>query len=148
MLPYFEDKRWTLDGLQTKIRNEYSVISELIDLADAHTTPVHEPVQGQQIGPFTVLSPTRWAYLRLVSQFRKTPDPDIDQLKADNMWIEGAKKSFLGGILGSLVEKAPEWMPENWDIELLKDAAFTGAETHATAILYRPFGTRSLLLTP
>ena len=147
MLPYFEDKRWTVDGLQTKIRNEYSVISELIDLADAQKTSVHEPFQGQQIGPFTVLSPTRWAYLRLVSQFRKTPDPDIDQLKADNMWIEGAKKSFLGGILGSLVEKAAEWMPENWDIELLKDGAITAAENESSTILYGRFGTSSVLLT-
>ncbi len=42
--------------------------------------------------------------------------------------IEGAKKSFMGGILGSLVEKAAEWMPENWDLELLKDGAITAAE--------------------
>src|SRR5580704_17402000 len=40
MLPYFEDKRWTAEGLEKNIRDEYSVIKELIDLADAQHTPV------------------------------------------------------------------------------------------------------------
>lgn len=146
LLPYFDDKRWTVDGVEKKIRGEYSVIGELLDLAAAQNTPVYEPFQGQQIGPFTVLSPSRWAYLRLVPQFRKTPSPDIAQLKRENMWIEPAKTG-LGGLLAGLLEKAIEWIPETWNVELLKDSPTTAAENESSTVLYGQFGTRSLLLT-
>jgi beta-lactamase superfamily II metal-dependent hydrolase len=147
MLPYFEDKRWTADGLAAKIRSEYSVIAELVDLADRQRTPVYEPFEGQQIGPFTVLSPTRWAYLRLVPQFRKTPAPDVDALKLENMWIEPAAATGLAALLGNLMEKAIEWVPEWWDLELLKDGAVTAAENESSTVLYGRFGTASVLLT-
>jgi len=147
MLPYFEDKRWTTEGLEGKIREEYSVIKELIELADAQKIPVYEPFQGQQIGPFTVLSPSRWSYLRLVPQFRKTPAPDVDRLKQDNMWIEEPSKSFISALLAKAVETAVSWIPESWDIELLKDGAITAAENESSAVLYARFGNTSVLLT-
>ncbi|KRQ15364.1 ComEC/Rec2 family competence protein [Bradyrhizobium manausense] len=147
LLPYFADKRWTADGLEKKIRSEYSVVAELIDLADAQNTPVYEPFAGQKIGPFTVLSPTRWHYLRLVPQFRKTPDPDVDQLKAENMWIEGAKPGILSGLMKTLAERVVEWIPEGWDVELLKDGAVTAAENETSTVLYGSFGNFSVLLT-
>jgi hypothetical protein len=107
---------------------------------------VYEPFQGQQIGPLTLLSPSRWAYLRLIPQFRKTPAPDIDQLKRENMWIEPAKTG-LGGLLAGLVEKAIEWIPESWDFELLKDGAITAAENESSTVLHGQFGNSSVLLT-
>jgi beta-lactamase superfamily II metal-dependent hydrolase len=146
MLPFFEDKRWTADGLASKIRSEYSVIGELIDLAVAQKTTVYEPFEGQKIGPLTVLSPDRYAYLRLVPQFRKTPAPDADALKAQNMWIE-SKAGLVRTILGSLLEKAIEWIPESWDLELLKDGPITAAENETSTVLLGQFGTYSVLLT-
>jgi Metallo-beta-lactamase superfamily len=114
MLPYFEDKRWTLAGLEAAIRKEYSITKDLLDLAAAKKIPVHEPFAGRQIGPFTVLSPTSWVYTRLVPQFRKTPSPDVDRLKAENMWVgEPKAPSFLG----ALVEKVVSWIPEFWEYE-------------------------------
>jgi beta-lactamase superfamily II metal-dependent hydrolase len=144
MLPFFEDKRWTQAGLETEIRKEYSIIEELIDLAIAQSTPVYEAFAGQQIGPFTVLSPTPWVYQRLVPQFRKTPAPDIDRLKAENMWIgERAQPSLLA----SLIQKATSWIPEIWEFELLREGAITAAENESSTVLLGQFGATSVLLT-
>lgn len=144
MLPYFEDNRWTADGLENAIRKEYPIIKELIDLASARNIPIYEPFAGQQIGPFTVLSPTGWAYLRLVPQFRKTPAPNVDRIKAENMWIgEPRQLSLLGG----LVERVISWIRELWEYELLREGAVTAAENESSTVLYGRFGSTSVLLT-
>jgi hypothetical protein len=116
----------------------------LIDLADKQGTPVYEPFQGAVIGPFTVLSPSRDAYIRLVSQFRKTPDPDVDALKRENWWLGDVHQP---GFFGGLLEKALNWADENWDTELLKTGAATAAENETSTILYGRFGDTSVLLT-
>ncbi len=147
MLPFFEDKRWTAEGLEKKIRSEYSVIQELIELASKAGTDVYEPFAGQQIGPLTVLSPTPWVYSRLVPQFRKTPAPDVDRLRAENMWIEPATTGPARGLLAQVLEMAKEWISENWDLELLKDGAVTAAENESSTVLWGQFDNTSILLT-
>lgn len=144
MLPFFADKRWTQDGLEAAIRKEYSITKDLLALAAAQKTAVYVPFAGQQIGPFTVLSPTSWAYVRLVPQFRRTPAPDIDQLKRENMWLGEPK---VPSFLGALVEKAISWNPEIWDYELLREGAITVAENETSTVLYGRFGATSVLLT-
>lgn len=109
MLPYFADKRWTADGLAKKIRSEYSVVQELLELAEQQGTAVYEPFQGAQIGPFTVLSPHRWSYLRLVPQFRRTPEADMVALGVDRM-VVGPSTKGLARLLKSLVESAVSWV--------------------------------------
>jgi Metallo-beta-lactamase superfamily len=144
MLPYFEDKRWTTDGLETAIRKEYPIIKDLLDLAADRNIPVYEPFAGQQIGPLTVLSPTGWVYARLVPQFRKTPAPDVDQLKAQNMWIGEPR---VPSLLGAILEKAVSWIPEFWEYELLREGAITAAENETSTVLFGRFGATSVLLT-
>lgn len=142
--PYFVDKRFTDAGLADKIREEYPIVKELIDLAAKQGTPVYEPFQGTTIGPFTVLSPSRHAYIRLVPQFRKTPDPDAEALKQENWWLGDVQQP---GILGRLLEKALAWIDESWDVELLKEGATTAAENETSTVLYGRFGDKSVLLT-
>ena len=144
MLPYFEDKRWTKDGLEAAIRKEYPIIKDLLDLAAAQNTPVYESFAGQPIGPFVVLSPTSSAYTRLVPQFRRTPAPDADRLKAENMWLGEPR---VPSLLGAILEKAVSWIPEFWEYELLREGAVTAAENETSTILYGYFGSTSVLLT-
>jgi beta-lactamase superfamily II metal-dependent hydrolase len=144
VLPFFEDKRWTRQGLETAIRKEYPMVAELIELAEKQKTPVLEPFAGHQIGPFTVLSPTKWAYVRLIPQFRRTPLPDVNRLKAERMWIE---QPTAPSFFGALIEKAISWIPEIWEIELLKEGAVTAAENETSTVLYGRFGSLSILLT-
>lgn len=144
MLPYFENPQWTADGLSDEIRQNYPVIEALHDLAAAQGTDVREPFQGAQIGPFTVLSPARWSYLRLVPQFRKTPEADTNTLEADNMLLQGnAKKSWLAKAVQSLVS----WVTEQWDVELLREDPVTAAENETSTILFGQFDGQNVLLT-
>lgn len=142
MLHLFEDKRWTVDGLARAIKKEYPIVEELIDLAYARGTRICEPFQGAQLGPFTVLSPSLNAYLHLVPQFRKTPDPDVDALKQQRMWIEPRKSIFA-----ILLEKASELVPETWEIETLREGGVTAAENETSVVLHGNFGDSAILLT-
>lgn len=142
MIHLFKDKRWTVDGLAQAIKSKYPIIDELINLAQSHGTKIYEPFQGVQIGPFRVLSPSRDAYLHLVPQFRKTPEPDIELLKQMNMWIEPRKS-----ILAKLIEKAIELVPETWDIETLREGGVTAAENETSVVLHGDFGGSTVLLT-
>lgn len=146
LLPYMADKRWTAGGLANQIKSQYPVIEELIDLASAQGTPVYEPFQGAQIGPFTVLSPSRWNYLRLVAQFRKTPSCDNDALQAENMLL-GVKATGLGGIFGKIADQLRAWVEEEWNIETLREGSVTAAENESSTVLYGNFGTDRVLLT-
>ena len=134
MLPFFDDKRWTTDGLEKNIRSEYPVIAELIELANAQKTPVFEPFEGQQIGPLRVLSPDQWAYVQLGHNSEKRRLQIFERLKQEKKRIE-AKEGLIRTILGGLIEKAVEWISESWDIELLKDGAVTAAENESSAVL-------------
>jgi beta-lactamase superfamily II metal-dependent hydrolase len=144
---YFAAKNWTPDGLEKRIRDEYPITQELIDLAEKQGATVHEPFQGETIGPFTVLSPNRWSYLRLIPQFRRTPDPDIDALKNEKIWIEAQKQSAFAALVEKAAAKITSWIDEKWDIELLKEGAKTAAENESSTVLYGNFGTDSVLLT-
>ena len=144
MLPFFQNKRWSVDGLSNAIRERYPVIEELLKLADERNTPVREPFAGVQIGPFTVLSPTRYAYLRLVPQFRKTPDADVDALRSAQMYIEPkGEPSWLAAALST----AASWVAEHWDMELLREDPVTAAENESSTVLFAAFGTERVLLT-
>jgi beta-lactamase superfamily II metal-dependent hydrolase len=148
MLPYYEDKKLTVEALHKKLRAEYPIVEELITLARAQQTSVFEPFEGRQIGPFTVLSPTQWAYARLVPQFRKGPAPDIEFLKKENMWLgEITQRSIFAQILEKAAEKVITWVSERWEVELLKEGAITAAENETSTVLHGQFGTSSVLLT-
>jgi hypothetical protein len=130
--------------LADNIRKAYPIVEELLDLARSQGTAIYEPFQGMTVGPFTVLSPTRYAYVRLVPQFRKVPAPDVDALTRENFWIGSPRQP---GLLASFLEKAVSWIDESWDIELLKEGSVTAAENETSTILYGRLGTTSVLLT-
>lgn len=146
MLPYFSDQRWTAEGLASAIRQQYPIVKELIELAQEQGTKIYEPFQGEQIGPFTVLSPSREIYLRLVPQFRKTPEANIGKLKNEKLYLDTPKTGLSQTITG-LIEKALSWVDEEYDVELLRENAVTAAENESSTILYGKFLTSSVLLT-
>jgi hypothetical protein len=79
----FKNKNWTEDTLSAAIRKEYDIISEIYDLAlKANTTQkIYYPFQGSQIGPFTVLSPSKQTYLHLLPQLTRHQIPIRDYSK-------------------------------------------------------------------
>ena len=101
---------FTRDGLIERIRETHSSLVELEALALERGTPIYDVFQGAQIGPFTVLAPSRGRYLELIPDMDKTP---TSYAKAD--------EAKGGGILALLLEKAKKWLDETWDVETLSN---------------------------
>ncbi len=144
----FKNKSWTKETLSSAIKKEYDILSEIVDLACAsQQTQIYYPFQGAKIGPFTVLSPRRETYLRLLPQFEKTPEPDQQLLEAANIWIGKAHGSLFKAIFEKAAAKVSNWLPETWTHERLKDGGATSASNESSVILYGDMsdGRRALL---
>jgi hypothetical protein len=141
--PYFEDKGLTDESLAKKLRKEYNILGELWDLAIERKIPIYEPFQDTIIGPFRVLTPTEHAYVRLMPQFDRTPDPDEDALSREGFLLE---KKTTPGVLSELLEKMKSWVDERWDTELLKDDGKASASNESSTVLYGDFEAQGTVL--
>jgi beta-lactamase superfamily II metal-dependent hydrolase len=140
-LPWFADDM-TPDDAERKVRNEYDILAEIWDLACEHDIPIYLALQGEQIGPFTVLSPSRDAYVRLLPQFERTPDPDQQALEAEGMWIAKGKTGILAKALEALRSAF-----ETYSIETLRDNQKTSASNESSVVMYAQTDTGNKLLT-
>jgi len=134
----------SVESVQDTIRRAYPIVAELIAQAHEKRIPISEPFQGEQIGPFRVLSPSKWHYLHLVPQFRKTHNPNVEALERVGMWLGESQRPSA---LAALVEKVVGWISESWDLELLREGGVTAAENESSTILIGEFGAASVLLT-
>jgi beta-lactamase superfamily II metal-dependent hydrolase len=141
------ENNWTAQGLAAAIKREYPVVAELIDLAVQKQIPVFEPFAGEKIGPFTVLSPNRPTYQHLIPQFRRTPEPKKDLLEQREIWLGASKDGVLSKLFTGLIEAAANWIPESWDVELLREGGITAAENESSTVLYGDFAECKALLT-
>jgi beta-lactamase superfamily II metal-dependent hydrolase len=133
----FADTRWMPLGLQTAVKKEYDIIGEIVDLALARRVTINQPFQGQNIGPFHVLSPNRAVYLHLLPQFEKTPDPNQAAIEAASMWL--GKASFIGRLVEAARAKVENWTTETWAQERLRDGGQTSASNESSVVLYGTF---------
>jgi len=143
-LPLFRDKRWTAAGLAKAIKDEYAIISEIVDLALEKGCAIHFPAQGARIGPFTVLAPNRATYNYLLPQFDRTPEPDQAAIEAAQMWI--GKPNAFAKLMELALKAAEKWTSETWDNERLRDGGVTAASNESSVILYADLGPSNRLL--
>lgn len=61
------------ENLADKLKESYSNIAELEEIAEEKGISIYEPFQGEKIGDFFVLAPTKDRYLDLVVESDKTP---------------------------------------------------------------------------
>ena len=61
------------ENLSDKLKEIYSNITELEEIAEEKGISIYEPFQGEKIGDFFVLAPTKDRYLDLVVESDKTP---------------------------------------------------------------------------
>jgi hypothetical protein len=133
-LDLFDDRRMTGASLIRRLREEYPILHELVELAVAQSTPIHQPMQGSQIGAFYVLSPNPRLYSICMANFDRTPAP--------NPAIA----------LPSLFEKAAEAVKrklENWNIETLRDPKPEDfrPENESSIVLWGVLDNSNILLT-
>lgn len=143
----FKNKNWTAQGLIDEIKAKYDIVSEIVDVATAAGCDIYYPFQGQRIGPFTVMSPSKWAYLHLLPQFDKTPEPEQPLIQNANMWIGKASTGLLKAIFEKAAAAVSKWVPETWTFERLKDGGQTSASNESSVVLYANLGDKRILLT-
>lgn len=131
----FKNKGWTDTGLADAVRAEYSVITELVDIANHNGIPIFSPFEGQKIGPFTVLSPSWPRYAHLLAQFDRTPEPDQTLIEQNGLWI-GKEATGLQRIFERMAAAAQKWLSETWGVELLRDGGQTSPSNESSVILY------------
>lgn len=137
--PYFQNKKWTADGLQKAILKEYDLIGEIVKVAFNKNISIRFPFVGEKIGPFHILSPSLDAYNLLLPQFDRTPEPDQAAIEPTGWWI-GKEPSFFAKLIEKAVSKVQKWFIESWDNERLKDGGVTSASNESSVVMYGDFG--------
>jgi beta-lactamase superfamily II metal-dependent hydrolase len=144
----FADTRWNEQGLVRRIKEEYPVIVEIFELANAQGARIYEPFQSYQIGPFTVLSPSPTHYRYLMPQFKRTPECNKEIIRSSGMWIQDvAKQSLFSRLVEQVTEKLATWIDEQLTFELLREGGITSAENESCTVLYGVFDHISIVLT-
>src|SRR6202022_2918221 len=92
---------YTREGLIMKMREMHPYLVEMEKIAERRGIPILAPLQGAQIGAFTVLAPSRARYVRLIPDLDKTPPSYASDSPAD-------LGTLLGRALGGIVEKIKE----------------------------------------
>jgi beta-lactamase superfamily II metal-dependent hydrolase len=82
---------WTVAGLTAQMKEAFPTLVELENLANEKGIPIFDPLQGANIGIFTVLAPSRERYIELISEFDQTPP--VYTKTAVDWFVEVAKKA-------------------------------------------------------
>lgn len=119
----------TVDGLEKHLRKAYPKLDKIEKHADSQSIPIYAPFQGEKIGEFTVLSPTKKFYLSQVLKSDKTADiHESSLLKSLTEKLAAVIKSAL-------------WGEEHFPSE------GTAPENQMSVIQYLDFDGHSFLLT-
>jgi hypothetical protein len=128
---------YTRDGLVKKMREMHPYLVEMEKIAERRGIKICAPLQGAQIGAFTVLAPSRARYVALIPDLEKTP-PSYASDSA----------STLGGIFGSALKNIVEKIKERLDLETLdNNPPATSASNESSVVQMGTFGTQRVLLT-
>jgi beta-lactamase superfamily II metal-dependent hydrolase len=124
ILPHMHGN-YELPGLIKEIRDKHPYLVELEEIAGSKGTVIHDVFQGDRIGEFTVLAPSRERYISLLPDLGKTP----------TSYKDAAGGSLTGGFLKGLVEAAKKWLDETWDIETLSNNPDPTSASNETCVV-------------
>lgn len=128
----------SVENLKKRLKEIYPNIAALEEIADERDIPIYEPFQGETIGAFTVLAPTRRRYLDLVVQSERTPESSEEVQKVA---AEGSKAFFE-----KAAAKAVSLLKASWGAEVFSPEE-TSAENEMSVIQYASLCGKRILLT-
>jgi hypothetical protein len=123
--------------LQSRLRELYPNLAALEDIALQKGIPILEPFQGQRIGKFTVLAPSRVRYLDLIVASERTPESKPEAQGAGSL-VETVRKAaaqvvrFVRGAWGEEVFSPEETSAEN-EMSVVQFARIAGEKILLTA---------------
>lgn len=133
LIPRFE-YAYTETGLRQRLRSDFPYTAQLEDLAEKLGIEVQDVFQGQQIGAFTVLSPSYSSYLDLIVASEKTPEPER---------AAAIKGNIFERAVTALKHILVEWGHEN----LKGDTEGTSPENETSIVQYANLCGEKILLT-
>lgn len=127
----------SVEHLRRKLRSLYPNLAVLEDIALERGITIREPFQGQQIGAFTVMAPSRSRYLDLIVASEKTPEA-VD--------TEGGAKQGFKAFLEAAKKAVKELIKALWGQEAFSPLE-TSAENEMSIVQYARLCEDRLLLT-
>lgn len=128
----------SVENLQKRLREIYPNIVALEEIAQGKGISICEPFQGQVIGAFTVMAPSRERYLDLIVQSERTPEAIEESQKAP---AYGFKTFFE-----KAAAKAVSLLKAVWGEEVFSSEE-TSAENEMSVIQYADLCGKRILLT-
>ncbi len=132
LLPYFV-RYSSAERIAERLREDYSYLATLEEIANRRGIEIWEPWQGERIGQFTVLAPTPNRYLRMVIASDKTPQ----------------QTAGVGDLLGGLYELAKPILRKiraGWGSEKFSTEE-TSTENEMSVVQYAYLNGQSIVLT-
>lgn len=127
------DGRITRDSLKDRLKEKYSYIADLEDIAIEKDIPIYETFQGMKINDkLTVLSPAKDFYLELLVESDKTP-------------LE--ENSTFKGMIKEAFQKISDVLTESWNEENLREDVKTSAENEMSVVILGQMDEENFLLT-
>ncbi|OOG24256.1 competence protein ComEC [Thioalkalivibrio denitrificans] len=128
----------SIENLQRRLREIYPNIAALEEIAEERGIPIYEPFQGERIGAFCVLAPTKQRYLDLVVQSERTPESTEEERK------------FSGDGIAAFLERAAartmSLLKAAWGTEVFSPEE-TSAENEMSVIQYANLCEKRIVLT-
>lgn len=128
----------TVEGLENRLREIYSSLAALEDLAHFKGIPIYEPFQGAELGAFTVMAPTRERYLDMIVESERTPESVAEAATS-------AADTLLEAV-GMAVVRAVNMVKAAWGAEVFPPDD-TSAENEMSVIQYANICGKKILLT-
>lgn len=126
------DGRITKESLERRLRDKFSYLNDLEEVANDYEVPIHDVFQGDEVADgFLILSPSKDFYIDMLASSDKTPDMEEEQ----------AKK-----LLEKFVDKV-KTVIESWTNELLREDVSTTAVNETSTILRGIVDGKGFLLT-
>ena len=128
-------KRFTnVDNLASRLKEIYPTIATLEKIAEEKEIPISAPFQGEYIGEFLVLAPTRERFLDLVVESDKTPESTQEK---EESWPAKVQ---------SFVEKVVSFIKADWGDEKFSSEE-TSPENDMSVVQYANLCDKKIMLT-
>ncbi|MEM9819104.1 MAG: MBL fold metallo-hydrolase [Cyanobacteria bacterium P01_D01_bin.6] len=101
------------DNLARRLKEIYPNIEALEKIAQDNDIAIFEPFQGERIGGFTVIAPTKERYLDLIVESEKTPESSTQSIKSSRKIFMGQVVSFMRSLWGQETFSSQETSAEN-----------------------------------
>lgn len=131
--PYF-NYDYTDIGLRQRLRKDFPHTAALEALAIDKGISIKEAFQGEQVGAFRVLAPSKKHYIKLIVESERTPEPERSAIIEGNIFQRAIK---------TLKNIVVEWGEEN----LKGDTEGTSAENETSIVQYATLCGEKILLT-